>query len=86
MSLTVSFPFSIETYDPPSSPHPPSYDPDTVRNTIVTFNLETVEIGPSAAAFETAGKGQVLGGQNVKKSTLPDSKADNLENVDKTPP
>lgn len=58
MSLTLSRPFTIETYDPPSTRQPPSYD------YIHAFDLRT-ESSPHA---------QVLGGKSQgKRSTPPDT-------------
>lgn len=71
MSLTVSRPFTIETYDPPSTRVPPSYD------YVHAFDLVAAAAGQSS--------GQVSGGKSGgKRSTPPDSLPENR--IDRTPP
>jgi hypothetical protein len=62
MSLTLSRPFTIETYDPPSTRQPPSYD------YIHAFDLRT----------DSSPRGQVLGSKpKERRSTPPDSQPSN---------
>ena len=70
MSLTISRPFTIETYDPPSTRVPPSYE-----------YVHAFDLVPGAAQSG----GQALAGKSAgKRSTPPDSVPEH--HIDRTPP